>query len=96
MATEVQAPTKCDSNGVLESPEMKSFATRICDLPVVMAAVEQLGMLYSNVKEKNSLTKMACEAGESTLQMATSATKPLIQAASTTALSIRQVDYAGE
>ena len=74
-----------------ESSEAKSFVTQVADLPVVMEAVKQLGMLYNNVKERNSVTKMACEAGETM----SAATMPLIQAASSKAMAIGPVDYAG-
>jgi len=85
-AAEVQAP-QAQENG-LEAPEKKSFSNRLYELPVFVAAIEQLGQLYGTVKEKNSYTKMACNAGESTLSVAASASKPLIQTATNTALSL--------
>lgn len=85
-AAEVQAP-QSQENG-FEAPEKKSFSNRLYELPVVVAAIEQLGQLYGTVKEKNSVTKMACNAGESTLSVAAAASKPLIETATNTALSL--------
>lgn len=70
-----------------QEAENKSFATRVWELPVAMAAVEQLSQIYSSVKERNAVTRMACNAGESTIQMATAATKPIIDAANNCSLS---------
>ncbi|KAJ7339628.1 hypothetical protein OS493_006033 [Desmophyllum pertusum] len=67
--------------------ENKSFVTRLWELPVAMAAVEQLSQIYSTVKERNSVTRMACNAGESTIQMANAATKPIIDAANSYSLA---------
>lgn len=67
--------------------ENKSFATRVWELPVAMAAVEQLSQIYSSVKERNSVTRMACNAGESTIQMANAATKPIIDVANSCSLT---------
>lgn len=85
-AAEVQ-PLPTQENG-LEAPEKKTFGNRLYELPVVVAAIEQLGQLYGAVKEKNSVTKMACNAGESTLSVAAAASKPLIQTATNTALTL--------
>lgn len=70
-----------------QESEDKSFATRLWELPVAMAAVEQLSQIYSSVKERNSVTRMACNAGESTIQMANAATKPIIDAANSCSLA---------
>ena len=70
-----------------QESEDKSFATRLWELPVAMAAVEQLSQIYSTVKEQNSVTRMACNAGESTIQMANAATKPIIEAANSCSLA---------
>lgn len=85
-AAEIQVP-QAQENG-LETPENKSFTNRLYELPVVVAAMEQLGQLYGTVKERNSVTKMACNAGESTLSVAAAASKPLIQTATNTALTL--------
>lgn len=79
--------------------ENKSFVTRLWELPVAMAAVEQLSQIYSTVKERNSVTRMACNAGESTIQMANAATKPIIDAANSYSLAkplVGTVECAGE
>ena len=81
-----------------QEAENKSFATRVWELPVAMAAVEQLSQIYSSVKERNAVTRMACNAGESTIQMATAATKPIIDAANNCSLSkpiVGKVECAG-
>lgn len=78
--------------------ENKSFATRVWELPVAMAAVEQLSQIYSSVKERNSVTRMACNAGESTIQMANAATKPIIDVANSCSLTkpiVGKVECAG-
>lgn len=90
MASEVEMTPEADN---------KSFATRLWELPVAMAAVGQLTEIYSAVKERNSVTRMACNAGESTIQMANAATKPIIQAASSYSLSkpiVGKVECAGK
>lgn len=90
MASEVEMTPEADN---------KSFTTRLWELPVAMAAVEQLSQIYSTVKERNSVTKMACNAGESTIQMANAATKPIIEAANSYSLSkpiVGTVECAGE
>lgn len=82
-----------------QEAENKSFATRVWELPVAIAAVEQLSQIYSSVKERNSVTRMACNAGESTIQMATAATKPIIDAANNCSLSkpiVGKVECAGK
>ncbi|XP_078368266.1 uncharacterized protein LOC144652106 [Oculina patagonica] len=78
MASEVEMTPEADN---------KSFTARLWELPVAMAAVEQLSQIYSSVKERNSVTRMACNAGESTIQMANAATKPIIEAANSYSLS---------
>lgn len=78
MASEVEMTPEADN---------KSFTTRLWELPVAMAAVGQLTEIYSAVKERNSVTRMACNAGESTIQMANAATKPIIEAANSYSLS---------
>lgn len=85
-AAEVQTPQGQDQ--VMESPENKTFTSRLYELPVVVAAIEQLGQLYGNVKERNSVTKMACNAGESTISAVTSASKPIIEKATNTAFTL--------
>ena len=67
--------------------ENKSFATRLLELPVALAAVDQLSQIYSAVKERNCVTRMACNAGERTIDMANSASKPIMEAASSYSLS---------
>jgi len=84
-AAEVQTPV---TDNALETPEKKSFGNRLYELPVVVAAMEQLGQLYGTVKERNYITKMACNAGESTIAVAAAASKPLIQTATSTALTL--------
>lgn len=59
--------------------ETKSFATRLFGLPVVMAAVEHASRLYRSAKERNFVTRMACIAGEKTIQIASTVTKPIIK-----------------
>ena len=79
--------------------ENKSFTTRLWELPVALAAVDQLSQIYNAVKERNCVTRMACNAGEKTIDMANSATKPIIQAASTCSLSkpiVGTVECAGK
>lgn len=78
MASEVEMTPETDG---------KSFTTRFWELPVAMAAVGQLTELYNAVKERNSVTRLACNAGESTIQMANAATKPIIEAASSYSIS---------
>ncbi|PFX34894.1 uncharacterized protein LOC111338980 [Stylophora pistillata] len=78
MAAEVERMPEADN---------KSFTTRLWELPVALAAVNQLSEIYSAVKERNCVTRMACNAGEKTIDMANSASKPIIQAASTCSLS---------
>ncbi|XP_058957353.2 uncharacterized protein [Pocillopora verrucosa] len=78
MAAEVERMPEADN---------KSFTTRLCELPVALAAVNQLSEIYSAVKERNCVTRMAFNAGEKTIDMANSASKPIIQAASTCSLS---------
>lgn len=85
-AAEVQQP-QAQENGIQEA-ETKSFGNRLYELPVVVAAMEQLGQLYGAVKERNSVTKMACNAGESTISVAAAASKPLIQTATNTAFTL--------
>ncbi|XP_031553490.1 uncharacterized protein LOC116290565 [Actinia tenebrosa] len=85
-AAEVQAPLEQDN--AMESSENKSFSSRLYELPVVVAAIEQLGQLYGTVKERNSVTKMACNAGESTLSVVTSVSKPIIEKATNTAFTL--------
>jgi hypothetical protein len=85
-AAEVQVPQGQDND--MESPESKSFSHRLYELPMVVAAIEQLGLLYGTVKERNAVTKMACNAGESTLSVVTAASKPFIQTATNTALTL--------
>ena len=86
MAAEVHSPPNAAI--VSESPEMKSFSSRLTELPVVMAAVEQLSQIYSTVKEKNSVTKMAFDAGETAVNTAAAATKPLLTCATKTAFTL--------
>ena len=77
----------------------KSFTTRFWELPVAVATMGQLTELYNAVKERNSVTRMACNAGESTIQMANAATKPIIEAASSYSLSkpiVGTVECAGK
>ncbi|PFX34891.1 uncharacterized protein LOC111340922 [Stylophora pistillata] len=74
--------------------ENKSFTTRLWELPVALAAVDQLSQIYSAVKERNCVTRMACNAGEKTIDMANSATKPIIQVASSCPLSKPVVECA--
>ena len=98
MAAEVQSPPK--PAAVVESPEMKSFGSRLTELPVVMAAMGQLSQIYSTVRERNSVTKMAFGAGETAVQTAAAATKPLLTCATNTAFTlakpvIGQVDEPG-
>lgn len=79
--------------------DKKSFTTRFWELPVAMAAVGQLTELYNAVKERNSVTRMACNAGESTIHMANVATKPIIEAASSYSISkpiVGTVECAGK
>lgn len=85
-AAEVQIPQGQDN--AMESSENKSFTSRLYELPVVVAAIEQLGQLYGTVKERNSVTKMACNAGESTIAVVTSASKPIIEKATNTAFTL--------
>jgi len=90
MASEVEMTPEADN---------KSFTTRLWQLPVAMAAVGQLTEIYSAVKERNSVTRMACNAGESTIQMANAATKPIIEAANSYSLSkpiVGTVECAGK
>ena len=90
MASEVEMTPEVDS---------KSFTTRFWELPVAMAAVGQLSDIYNTVKERNSVTRMACNAGESTIQMANAATKPIIEAANSCSLSkpiVGTVECAGK
>lgn len=99
MAADVQsAPNAVAAS---ESPEVKTFSSRLNELPVVMAAMEQLSQIYSTVKEKNCVTKMAFGAGETAVQTAASATKPLLTCATKTAFTlakpvIGQVDEPGK
>lgn len=99
MAAEVQSSP--NNAMVNESPDMKSFRSRLTELPVVMAAMEQLSQIYSTVKENNSVTKMAFGAGESAVQTAAAATKPILNCATKTAFTlakpvIGQVDDPGK
>ena len=90
MAAEVERLPEADN---------KSFTTRLCELPVALAAVNQLSEIYSAVKERNCVTRMAFNAGEKTIDMANTASKPIIQAASTCSLSkpiVGTVECAGK
>lgn len=86
MTAEVQSPPVPEVS--MESTELKSFSNRLTELPVVMAAFEQLSQLYTSVKEKNSVTKMAFGAGETAVQTAAAATKPIINVATNTAFTL--------
>lgn len=77
----------------------KSFTARFWDLPLAVATAGQLTEIYNTVKERNSVTRMACNAGESTIQMANAATKPIIEAATSCSLSkpiVGTVECAGK
>lgn len=90
MASEVEMTPEADT---------KSFTTRFWGLPVAVAAVEQLSQIYSSVKERNAVTRMACNAGESTIQMANAATKNITDAANSCSLSkpiVGRVEDVGE
>ena len=79
--------------------DRKSFTTRFYELPLAVAAAGQLSELYKLVKERNSVTRLACNAGESTIQMANAATKPIIEAASSYSISkpiVGTVECAGK
>ncbi|EDO30954.1 predicted protein [Nematostella vectensis] len=87
-AADVQMPQKVENGVETPAEDAKSFTSRLYELPVVMAAMEQLSQIYGNVKERNAVTKKVCEAGESTLSVATAASKPLIQKATNTAFTL--------
>ena len=90
MASEVEMTPEADK---------KPFTTRLWELPLAISAVGQLTELYNAVKERNSVTRMACNAGESTIQMANAATKPIIEAASSYSISkpiVGTVECAGK
>ena len=72
---------------VVQESEGKSFATRLCELPVAVAAIQQLSQIYTSVKERNAVTRYACSAGESTINMANSATQPILTAANSLPLA---------
>lgn len=67
--------------------ENKSFKTRLCELPVAVAAIQQLSQIYNCVKENNAVARLACNAGESTINMANSATQPIVSAATSLPLA---------
>ncbi|XP_068740357.1 uncharacterized protein [Montipora capricornis] len=72
---------------VVQESEGKSFTTRLCELPVAVAAIQQLSQIYTSVKERNAVTRYACSAGESTINMANSATQPILTAANSLPLA---------
>lgn len=79
--------------------ENKSFKTRLCELPVAVAAIQQLSQIYNCVKENNAVARMACNAGESTINMANSATQPIMSAATSLPLAqpiLGGMGYAGK
>ena len=83
---------------IAQNMETKSFATRLFGLPVVMAGVEHASRLYSSAKERNFVTRMACTAGEKTIQIASTITKPIIKGANSFPLSkpiVKKVESAG-
>ena len=83
---------------IAQNMETKSFATRLFGLPVVMAGVEHASRLYSSAKERNFVTRMACTAGEKTIQIASTVTKPIIKGVNAFPLSkpiVKNVESAG-
>ena len=83
---------------IAKNMETKSFATRLFGLPVVMAGVEHASRLYSSAKEHNFVTRMACTAGEKTIQIASTVTKPIIKGTNSFPLSkpiVKKVESAG-
>lgn len=84
---------------ILSESKNKNFATRLWELPLAMAAVEQVSTIYSSAKERNAVTRIACNAGESTFKIANAATNFIKEVASSYSLSkaiVGRVESVGE
>jgi len=54
------------------------FMSRVCELPVVNSAVEQLSFLYSGVKQHNRLFRFTLDTAEGGMQMVLQTASPVL------------------
>lgn len=75
------------SNGVAEH---KSFQERLSDMPAYTMTLSQLQSIYTTLKERNEILKNAFTAGEQYVDLITNAAKPVVWAATASALKVAQ------
>lgn len=68
--------------------QQKSFQERLSDMPAYTMTLSQLGSFYSTLKEKNEVLKNAFTTGEEYVEKITNAAKPVVWAATQTALEV--------
>ena len=54
------------------------FVSRLCNLPVMSAAIVQLNSLYSKTKERNRLLRFTMETAEAGVAIAVNTAKPVV------------------
>jgi len=73
---------------VQNNDEHKTFQERLADMPAYTMTLSQLQNLYATLKERNDVLKKAFDLGEGYVEKITTAAKPVVYAATTTALRV--------
>lgn len=68
--------------------QQKSFQERLSDMPAYTMTLSQLSSFYSTLKERNEVLKNAFTAGEQYVEKITTAAKPVVWAATQSALEV--------
>lgn len=88
MATETAQNYNEDSILKEEKEHHKTFQERLSDMPAYTMTLSQLQLLYTTLKERNEVLKNAFNTGEEYVEKITTAAKPVVWAATQSALQV--------
>ena len=71
-----------------EKEHHKTFQERLSDMPAYTMTLSQLQLLYTTLKDRNEVLKNAFNTGEEYVEKITTAAKPVVWAATQSALQV--------